>query len=440
MHILLFIFYSFLCIYGIIKIPFIRDSGIRPVWLLLFFALHVLTGLLHNSIAWRYYPEHGDIWNFYRSGFLARHQLIHDPALFLSDNNTLTLFTHNGIIWIYMILNTLSLGSLTINTLLFSFPVFLGNIALFRLFRSRFRNATLAACTVFLLPSTLFWTACIHREAVLYMLVGFLLYSFDRLLIIPPTGIGSDSHPLTSPTASRRQHIFSLISCLLLILYFRFSLLPSLLPALTAWWLTQNRWPRPMLRRLLTATGASLILLFISTLVFPAFYTTLVQSITARQQDFSSLEGHSRLPLPIMNGTWTSIAKTLPAAIRNGLFEPLPGSGGQIIYLAFSFELLAIWLAIIAALAFRVIRPPQAAPARPGNPAFPFTLFCIIFATSGLLLIGGMVPFAGAIVRYRSFFLPFLLAPALYSLHSTPFVRRLDDWLSLHLLVPKIGE
>jgi hypothetical protein len=422
MHILLFIIYSLLCIYGILKIPFIRNSGIRPVYLLLFFGLHVGTGLLHNVIAYRYYPEHGDIWNFYQWSLLARHRLIFDHALFLSDNDTWAHITHNGIVWVYMILNTITLDSMIINTLLFSFPVFLGNIALFRLFRRRFPNATLAAITVFCLPSTLFWTACIHREAVLYMLLGYLLYSFDRLLA--PTAPSPTPNITPTPPPARKHFIIFLIS-LLLILYFRFSILLSLLPALALWLVSQRRWP---LRRLLVITGSAFILLFVSIQVFPNFYTLVAESITARQQEFAALEGHSRLSLPVMNGTWASIIKTIPYAIRNGLFEPLPGSGGQIIYLAFSFELITIWLIIIAAL-FLLARCGYAG----SHTSQPFTLFCLIFALSGLIIIGATVPFAGTIVRYRSLFLPFLLAPALSRLHSIPLIGRLDNWLSLHL-------
>ena len=39
MHILLFIIYSFALGYGVLRMPFLRNSGIRPGWLLLFFAL-----------------------------------------------------------------------------------------------------------------------------------------------------------------------------------------------------------------------------------------------------------------------------------------------------------------------------------------------------------------------------------------------------------------
>lgn len=427
MHILLFIIYSLLCIYGILKIPFIRNSGIRPLFLLLFFGLHVLTGLLHNVIAYRYYPEHGDIWNFYQWSLIARHRLIYDHTFYLYNNDTWDHIAHNGIVWIYMILNTITFDSMTVNTLLFSFPVFLGNIALFRLFRRRFPDATLAALTVFLLPSALFWTACIHREAMLYMLLGFLLYSFDRLL----------TH------ISDRKHFMVFFISLLLILYFRFSIILSLLPALAAWLPAERRWP---LRRVLMVSGAAFILLLISIFIFPNFYIWVARAISARQQEFAALEGHSRIPLPVMDGSWPGIAKVLPAAIRNGLFEPLPGSGGQTIYLAFSFELLITWLIILAALIHWITRPGQQSalvnptPELPFNPA-PFISFCAVFSLTGLLILGATVPFAGAIVRYRSIFLPFLLAPALYRLHSTPLIRRLDNWLSLHLYrIPKAGE
>src|SRR5260221_3060730 len=421
MHILLFIGYSLLCVYGIIKIPFIRNSGIRPAWLLIFFELHVMTGRLHNVIAFLYYPEHCDIWNFYQLSFLFRHRLTADFSLFLADNSTLTYITHNGIIWIQMILNIFSFDNLAINTLLFSFPVFLGNIALFRLFRRRFPNSPLAAISVFLLPSTLFWTSCIHREAVLYMLLGFLFYSFDQLLSRPAI----------------RKHLIIIFSCLALILYFRFSILLSLLRALAAWRLAEGPWPR---RRVLLLSGSAFLLLFLPALTLPGFFHPLAAAIPHRQQEFSSLEGHSRLALPVMDGTWTSIWKVLPYAIRNGLFEPLPGSGGQTIYLVFSFELSGIWVIVITVLVRQFIRSRQPAGARPvtppgssSAPSAPFILCCLSLALSGLLLIGAMIPFAGAIVRYRSFFLPFLMAPALCCLHSSPLIRSLDNWLSLHL-------
>jgi len=410
MHLLLFIGYSLLIIYGLLKIPFVRNCGIRPVFVLLFFALHVFTGILHNWIAWRYYPGHGDPWQFYQLSFMYRTRLLSNFSRFIEDNSTLTYITHNGIIGINMLLNIFSRDNLNINTLLFSFPIFVGNIALFRVFRRRFHDASAAALTVFLLPSTLFWTVCIHREGVLYMLLGLLTYAFDRWL--------------TSPRLHRRSLYYCLL-CLLLITYFRFYIILSLLPALFIWLLAE----KPSLtRRLLPPVAAITILTIILFFLVPALSGRLAQAITARQLEFSQLEGNSRLPLPLMDGTWTSIFRTLPAAFRNGLFEPLPGSGGKALYLAFASELILIWVFIFISLLWRRSHP---------SGRQPFLAFCLFFSLSGLLIIGAMVPFAGAIVRYRSFFLPFLLAPALWWLKKFPLVSRLDSWLENHLLTPK---
>ena len=303
MHILLLIIYGTLAGIGIWKIPFLRKSGIRPGWLSLLFALHVLTGWAHNRIAYRYFPDHGDIWNYFSLSFLYRHRLLSEFNLFLSDNSTWTYITHNGIVFIQMLLDLLSLDDMNINTLLFAFPVFLGNVALFRVFRRRFPDDTLAAASVFLLPSALFWTSCIYREGMLYMLLGFLFFHLDRLFTRPS-----------------RRPLYYAIALFLLIAYFRVAIAIILIPALLIWRWIDHPLPPPR-RRILAAT---VIILFIFTLSIPAIRDPLLRSVTTEQASFQVLEGHSRLPLPAFNGTLTSVWRAFPAAIRNGFFEPLP--------------------------------------------------------------------------------------------------------------------
>jgi hypothetical protein len=238
-----------------------------------------------------------------------------------------------------------------------------------------------------------------------------LTFSFDRWLV--------------SPRPHRTGSLYSCLLCLLLILFFRFYIILSLLPALFIWLLME----KPSLtRRFLPPVAAIAVLTIILLLIFPPLSGRLARTITARQLEFSQLEGNSRLSLPPMDGTWTSIFRVLPAAFRNGLFEPLPGSGGKPLYLAFAIELVAIWFFFIMSLLWRRKHP---------SAAQPFLAFCIFFSFSGLLVIGAMVPFAGAIVRYRSFFLPFLLAPALWWLKTFPIILRLNNWLENHLLIPR---
>lgn len=401
MHILLFIIYGLACCYGIYKIPFIRRSGIKTGVLWLLFGLHVATGLIHNIIAWRYYPGHGDVWSFYHDSFEVRYQLTHRFDLFMSDNKAWIYIRYNAIIWIETVLNLFSFSSLTVNTLLFSFPVFLGNIALFRMLRRRFSGDMLIPCCVFLLPSTLFWTSCIHREGVLYMLLGFLFYTLDKIL--------SGRYP--------PGKIWRPIGCFLLIIWFRPIVAVALLPALVLWWALEKPLSRKQWYLMAAGSISALILL---PLVIPGLLQHIADGMIIRQREFLAMEGHSRLPLPAMDGTFSGMLHVLPAAIRNGWFEPLPGSGGRPIYLVFSLELMLIWIIVAAAL----IRGKLL------HGLTPFSSCCLLFSLTAMLLIGVIVPFAGAIVRYRSIYLPFLLIPGLAPFQPYPIYQKLNKLLT----------
>jgi hypothetical protein len=435
MHILLLIVYGTLASVAVWRMPFLQKSGIRPRLLWLLFGAHVLTGWLHNWIAYHYFPDHGDIWNYFSLSFLYRHRLLSEFNLFLSDNSTWTYITHNGIVYIQMFLDLLSLDDMNINTLLFSFPVFLGNVALFRVFRRRFADDTLAATTVFWLPSVLFWTACIYREGMLLMLLGFLFYQLDCLFRRPST----------------RPLIYTII-LFLLIAYFRLAVAIILVPAILVWYWIDHPFARPLdhpfARRLARPNRfilAGVLLVLVLTLALPALRTPFLRAITTEQASFLVLDGRSRLPLPALDGTLSSVRRAFPTAIRNGFFEPLPGSGGQPIYLAFSIELLLIWGVVLLA-GIRALRnfspllarphalqhPPPHPPASPRRlPAFPAA--CLLFALAGMLTIGFFVPFAGTLVRYRSIYLPFLLAPALHTLRHLPVIQPLNRWLNNRL-------
>ncbi len=521
MHVLLFIAYSVALGYCIYRVPFFRNCGIRRRWLLLFFALHVIVGCVHTVIAFRYYPGHGDVWDFYQRSLETRQFLTTNPRQFLNENSTWTYLTHNGIIVINTILDSFSFDNLYINTLLFSFPIFLGNIALFRVFKRRFPDDNLAALSTLLLPSTLFWISCVHREGTIFALLGLFFYCLDRLL---------------SEGWEKRPAWYSLL-LFVGIVYFRPIVVSSLLPAVLVWiWMEKRTRPDrspapPSLARSPLSWLIPLLLLAPITLIFwPSFSDPLLRALSSRQKEFQALEGGSRLYLPVLEANWNSLLHVLPTALRNGFFEPLPGSGGKKIYMAFSIELLAIWAVIACAIfrrVFRIGRPgagpllksrtdisspltgnpganspstnrsganapmpgspgansplpssvganspltlslrgrvptppkdplimnqmlqpisPSVFPPEPPTPlpsrvqlppTFPFAVACIVFAVITLLQIGMIIPFAGAIVRYRSIALPFLLAPFLYSLrHWRPF-DRLSKTLSEHIFSP----
>jgi hypothetical protein len=291
--------------------------------------------------------------------------------------------------------------------------------------RRRFNGPLTPLVCAFLLPSAVFWTSCIHREGILFMLLGFFLTGFDRLLTM-----GFD-----------RLRIIRCLLLLVLIAYVRDFVAILMIPPLLVWAAIVSPAARRRLALVMAAVTIALVLLilFLPGFDLPGFITF----ITRRQQEFFFLEGHSRLYLPTLDGSWQSLLHELPIAVLNGLFEPLPGSGGRSIYLLFSIELAIIWLIAVWALITLAIHrhpasrptlatPKSSRPASPSpiSPAGPFALFCILFSLTGMLLIGIVIPFAGAIVRYRSIYLPFLLALFLHTLGNLQPFRLLNAWLS----------
>jgi hypothetical protein len=398
MHIFLFIVYGLALCYAITKIPFLRKTRIKPPILVSLFILHVGVGCLHDLVAYRFYPQHGDIWLFFQESLITRQELAKGFGVFWADNSSWASLPHNMIQWGLLLLNYLSFDNLYIDTLLFSFLVFMGNSALFRAFSSRFPGRPLSCLGVFLLPSTLFWTSCVHTEGVLYALLGFLLYYLQR----------SFSKGWTATRIGCCLFLFAFAAL------FRPPLALALLPALLLWGITlgpENK--RGLIRgvsrkRFLFVCCWILLPLILLVLLKPHYLSRPLQVLSQRQEEFRVLSGNSRIFLPVLEPTWSSLARLLPVAAFNGYFQPLPGSGGKSIYLIFSLELALIWGIIVYSLFFGKLRPPDF--------LTPFGIGCILFALLGMSEVGMVVPFAGAIIRYRSIYLPFLLFPFLVSL------------------------
>jgi hypothetical protein len=416
MHILLFILYFAVLSWILTRRPFFRY--IRPPMLIAFFALRVATGCLHNWIAFKYYPNHGDIWLFFNDSFDQRYLLFNDLHAFWINNgngslSSLSYLQHNIIEWTNLFFNYLSFDNFYINTLLFCFFTLGGHFALFRVFYERYGHDTLSAACMLFLPSILFWTSCIDSEGFIYPMLGWIFYTMHRSF-------------KTSWTWSRIVRVILLTA---LVILFRPAVALGLLPALALWTAAEKQ----ISRRTLMVTSATFILLIaVLSWLKPGILQSVPRMLSARQHEYQALTGNSRIALPLLEPDWTGLVSIFPEALFNGLFQPLPGAGGQKVYLFFSLELLTIWIIMIIALTTTFIR-------KTSSISFPRTarswqFAAIFFALSGMLLIGYIVPFVGAIVRYRSIYLPFLLAPCLTTLRSYPILQRSNNLLTALIL------
>ena len=186
MHLVLFIVYFYLVCLAITRMRFFTDC-IRPAYLLWLFGLHVAAGRIHNWVAFHYFPAHGDIWYFFQESVEMKELLLTHPLQFFSevlDGNKFNItdtsqplmdIQYKILQYLNVLFDFVSFNNFYINTLLFSFPVFAGSVALFKAFYIIFKAALPALCAL-LLPSVLFWTSVFHKDSIFYMSAGYFFY------------------------------------------------------------------------------------------------------------------------------------------------------------------------------------------------------------------------------------------------------------------------
>jgi hypothetical protein len=93
-----------------------------------------------------------------------------------------------------------------------------------------------------------------------------------------------------------------------------------------------------------------------------------------------------------------SFLRALPESLQNVLIRPFPGEVEKPFYYLFIIELYMLWGVII----FAIIKSLRTKRFQPGPEATAFFVFTLI----NLLIIGYTITNTGAIIRYRSIFLP----------------------------------
>jgi len=394
------------------------SSTLKPGYLVLLFSLHAAAGCFHNWIAYHYYPNHGDIWYYFEESIAMKQQLLQHPLNFfagmfspdwlnVTDNSKPLLdVQYQALQYLNVFLNLVSFDNFYINTLLFSFPVFAGMIALFKVFYAVFKKSLPAFCTL-LLPSVLFWTAVLHKDSLFYMAIGFFFYY------------------LLKPGMPWWRQVVLLLICVVLMILSRANALITLFPAVFFYLLAEKQRMKKSLSMAVTIGFFAIAALVFNRLVPGG----ILQGVSERQKDFQAMAGGSRIYLPLLEPSALGLLKVFPAALFNGFFQPLPGTGGKFIYNIFSVELLLIWALVLAGCLLLARSKANL----PGSSGIVF----LLFALPGLLIIGYMIPFAGAIIRYRSIYLPFLLAPFLNTMCSypIPIVHKINHWLEQNTMV-----
>ncbi|UEG48605.1 hypothetical protein LK994_08140 [Ferruginibacter lapsinanis] len=403
---LLFIFYLLLFCWLLGKIKFVVNAGLSKKIIVILFLTKVSAGLFAGWL-YQFYPN-ADTW-LYHSDALKEYQLLfinpkeYFTNLFISNygDDYSGVFKSTGSYWndlktnlmvkMVSVFHILSGGRYYINVVIYNFLIFLGNIALFKVFKQVYKNHTnILVITCFLLPSFIFFGSTIHKEGLIIAALGTSIYCIYNTLHY---------------SGLTFRWVFFIICSLGFIFLLRNFVFMAFIPGAIAWVIAEKTTFRPLVV-FSVVYGLLIILFFTIGKVIPVL--NLPQAVVEKQEAFKGLEkANTAVEMGTLHPTFRSFVANTPRAIVNSLLRPFITDGKLLRFLyLFAFEILLYELIFLVFLFFK----------RDDSMIFSnsFVVFGLFFSFSLLLMIGYTTSVLGAIVRYKSIYLPFIITPLLY--------------------------
>ena len=401
------LFAGYLCLFAwlLTRLGFFKKSGLSNAQLVILFLLKVMAGIFYGWIG-IYYGQFAymyDTWAYHYSSVEEYKLLFQNPSeyfsnlfysgyehkyggFFAAENSWWNDLKSNMFIKILSAVDVFSFGNYYVNVIFFSFITFIGPVAMYRVFSDVFpgKKAHVLLATFFI-PSFAYWTSGIHKDGLVFMAVGLIIYHVYFGL---------------KEKAFRLSRILPVFISFIIIVAFRNFLLAILIPALFAWILSYKIQKRTAIVYISTYLLSGL-LFFSLRYVFPAL--DLPQAVVEKQEAFKILQGNSGIDPPELRPTVGSFLMNSPHALASTTLRPHPGDVKHILSMAAATETALLLLLFLLFLFWRTN----------GVRSISFIWFCVFFSFSFLLSIGFTVNFLGAIVRYRSIILPLLFVPVI---------------------------
>lgn len=355
-------------------------------------------GIYYGQFAYMY-----DTWGYHELSVTEYKLLFSDPTeyftnlfhsgyenkygnFFASENSWWNDLKSNMFIKFLSLINIFSFGNYYVNVIFYSFITFTGPVAIYRVFTDVFPGKKIQVMlATFLIPSFAYWTSGVHKDGLVFVAISFIIYHVYF-------GLKENRFKLS--------RVFPLLISFIIILSFRNFLLVILVPSLFAWILSYKFQKR-------TALIFFSVYLISGLLFFTLRYISsgldFPQAVVNKQKAFKALQGNSGIEFPDMKPSVGSFIVNAPRALSSTTLRPHPGDVRHILSMAAATETAFLLFLFILFLVWRTN----------GVKSTSFIWFCIFFSFSFLLLIGFTVNFLGAIVRYRSVILPFLLVPVI---------------------------
>lgn len=400
---LLFAGYLILFAWLVTRVRFFTWSGLTKAQLVIIFLLKVMAGIFYGWVG-VYYGNMArmvDTWMFHYNSLGETRLLLTQPGLFFSSlfhtgysagyagflgaqNSWWNDLDINVMLKLLAVFNAASFGHYYINVIFYSFITLFGPVALYRVYADCFpggRTAVLLA--VFFIPSFIYWTSGLHKEGLLFNGIALSIYVFY---------FGWNERRWSWKKGA------AVVISILTLLALRNYIVLLLVPALLAWAIARKLSWKP-----LVTYGVVYFLFacffFIAPYISPGL--DFPGAVVSKQQQFLELSGNSEVPVRLLQPSAGSFLANAPQALSLTILRPYFSDINHLLSMAAAVEINALLLLLAVYLVWnhRHIR------------LTPFSLFCVLFSLSVLLIIGYTVNILGAVVRYRSFVLPLLFVP-----------------------------
>ena len=408
MSYVLFFVYLSLCSWLLTKIKFVINSGLSPKIIIGLFVFKIVIICIYAFVLMQTNSMSDSIF-FNLEGLKEYHLLLNNPKQYLvsffhsgyqngynsllgKGNSYWKDLQGNMIIRFLSICDIFSGGNYYLNIIFYNFVVFFGGICFYRVYAAIYSNKNyLIIGTCFLLPSLLIYTGVIHKEGLIFTAIGIVVYNMyvalqkNRFSLIRLIGI---------------------VTAMSFIFLQRNYVLLAMLPAIFGWVIScKNKYSPFFTFSLIYLVG--IILFFAAQFVSPKL--NLPQSLVNKQAEFNEFKtAVTYIRSDTLQASFKSFAGIAPEAFEHGFLRPFfTDLKLSVSLFPLALEVLLYEIFFLLYIFFRNKK----------SNIDPFIYFGIYFAISLLLIIGYTIPIIGAIVRYRSIYLPFLFTPIICSIN-----------------------
>lgn len=324
-------------------------------------------------------------------------------------NDSHTIIRFNALVRLF------SFGYYNVHTVVICFLSLIGLTAIYKTFVTNLQDKKRELLfAVFLLPSVLFWGSGVLKEGLIFFALGLLIYYSNKLFSI--------------------KAIVICLGTAFLLAFSKFYVWLAIFPSIALLVWTNKTSSKNIFAKFLV------VILFIGTLGLNIDSFTTIQNplvtLSQKQYEFNllasgQLTDANNNPIPVANSiieinklepTFYSFLKNSPQALTNTFLRPYIWELKSPLMLLSGLETLLIIFILFFSLFFlKSLREIK----------WEYLLFCLSFVFIQFLIIGETTPILGAIARYKTIALPFVVIALLFIidkeklLKKVPFLKKI---------------